>query len=215
MPTPDVQGDFGVFNMASKVLKEDADQKKDGKAVIISMITAIEMEEKCSNHDIVQDAERPVMQRCEDERNCQILIRNGGRKNNKNAGVEAKTFQNILSSQEKTGRNNGRFLGNNQFQQERRSSSRKPIIIEFKTSGEKLRQRHRIIDTGRILMEPITVIPILDLGQQLRARYIQPFGRQLDPVGKIRFEFFLRIAQHSGIPGIHSNVGQIVQLGKE
>ena len=105
IPATEAQGDFGILHMASQILNENAAQEKNGEAVKPVMDTSIELKQPGADYNVIENAERPVIQGCEDKGNCQILVGNGRRKNEKDSGVEAKTLQNILLPQEKTGRN--------------------------------------------------------------------------------------------------------------
>lgn len=100
MPAADPQGDFGILHMISQILNENAAQDKDREVVKPVMDTSIESKQTCSDHDIIDNAERPVIQCRENERNGQILVRNGGRKDEKDSGIETKTLQDVLFPQE-------------------------------------------------------------------------------------------------------------------
>lgn len=104
-------------------------------------------------------------------------------------------------------------LFGDEFQQKRRCSGREPVIVELPARFKKHSQRNRIVDGLGCFLETVSVIPCFDLILELV--YVAVSGKHRDTVAEIRFQFILGIAEHTGIPGIHRDIGQVVQVGED
>ena len=86
-------------------------------------------------------------------------------------------------------------------------------------SLEKFADGDRVVDGRRTVGEAKAIVPFLDFRQQLcpverlLVETAYACGQQVIEVfGKCLLEFLLRVAEHSGIFRVGSDIGQIIQL---
>jgi hypothetical protein len=65
------------------------------------------------------------------------------------------------------------------------------------------------------LRESVAVIPVAHLFEHFARRAASLRSHVLDVRREVLFQFVLSIAQHVGVPGIHRQVHQIVQVGED
>ena len=107
------------------------------------------------------------------------------------------------------------FRFHDQFQKERGCSGLEPVIVELAAFFKKIGQGNGIVNGFGIFFEPETVIPFFDFSEKIPMGMQLRLFRRFDLVPEIGFEFSLSISQHSRIPGIHRDIGEIVQIGEQ